>query len=116
MPSARAVSHERSRASVGRVGLLDRMRGSQRRRRPGEAPWSQAELSGLFAKAGANLEGAGEGICELPLSWPENRDLAEEIGRCERDGDRITREIIHGLHRGRLAADDRGDIHALAEA
>ncbi len=92
------------------------MKGSQRRRRASSALWSQAGLSGLFAKAGANLQLAGEGICELLISWPEDRGLAREIERCEQEGDRITREIIHGLHRSRMAADDRGDIHALAEA
>jgi predicted phosphate transport protein (TIGR00153 family) len=76
----------------------------------------QADLAGLFAEAGANLQRAGEGISELLLSWPESRGLVGEIGRCEQEGDRITREIIHGLHRGMIAADDRGDIHALAEA
>jgi predicted phosphate transport protein (TIGR00153 family) len=76
----------------------------------------QADLAGLLAEAGANLQHAGDGIAELLVSWPENRGLAGEIGRCEQEGDRITREIILGLHRGRIAADDRGDIHALAEA
>jgi uncharacterized protein Yka (UPF0111/DUF47 family) len=62
------------------------------------------------------VQRAGEGISELLLAWPESRGLVGVIGRCEQEGDRITREIIHGLHRGRIAADDRGDIHALAEA
>ncbi len=42
--------------------------------------------------------------------------MARDIGRCEEEGDRITREIIHSLHRSRIPADDRGDLHALAEA
>ena len=92
------------------------MRGSPRRRRAPGALWSQANLSGLFANAGANLQLAGEGISELLMSWPEKRGLVGEIGRCEQEGDRVTREIIHGLHRSRIPADDRGDIYALAEA
>jgi uncharacterized protein len=92
------------------------MRGSPRRRRAPRALWSQAELSGLFAKAGANLVEAGDGVYELLISWPENQSLAREIGRCEQEGDRITRRIIHGLHRSRIPADDRGNLYALAEA
>jgi predicted phosphate transport protein (TIGR00153 family) len=98
------------------VGLLDRMRGSPRRRQAPGAPWSQEDLSGLFAKAGGNLTHAGERAYELLMSWPENRALAGEIRRCEEEGDRITRQIILRLHRSRIAAEDRGDLYALAEA
>jgi uncharacterized protein Yka (UPF0111/DUF47 family) len=59
---------------------------------------------------------AGEGNCELLISWPEERGLAGEMVRFEQEGDRITRRIIHGLHRSRIPADDRGDLYALAEA
>jgi uncharacterized protein len=92
------------------------MRGSPRRRRPSGTPWSQDELSDLFAKAGANLKNAGERAYELLMSWPEKRGLTAEIGRCEAEGDQITREIIHRLHRSRIPAEDRGDLYALAEA
>ena len=76
----------------------------------------QEELSDLFAKAGANLRHAGDRAYELLMSWPENRGLAGEIVRCEQEGDRITRQIIHRLHRSRIPAEDRGDLYALAEA
>jgi len=92
------------------------MRGSPRRRRPSGTPWSQDDLSELFAKAGANLRHAGDRAYELLMSWPENRGLAGEIVRCEQEGDRITRQIIHRLHRSRIPAEDRGDLYALAEA
>ena len=92
------------------------MRGSPRRRRAPGTPWSQDELSGLFAKAGANLKHTGERAYELLMSWPESRELTREIGHCEEQGDRITRQIIHRLHRSRIPAEDRGDLYALAEA
>jgi hypothetical protein len=97
------------------VGLLDRVRGSQRRRLTPDL-WSQEELSSLFTIAGENLKLAGEQAFQLLMSWPEERDLGRQIGRCEQEGDRITRQIIHRLHRSRITAEDRGDLYALAEA
>jgi len=76
----------------------------------------QAELFGLFAEAGANMQEAAEQAYQLLMSWPENQGLTREITRCEHEGDRITRQIIHRLHRSRIAPTDRGDIYALAEA
>jgi hypothetical protein len=73
-------------------------------------------LSSLFTKAGKNLTVAGERAYELLMSWPEDRGLGDEIGHCEQEGDQLTREIIHRLHRSRITAEDRGDLHALAEA
>jgi uncharacterized protein len=70
----------------------------------------------LFARAGANMQEAGERAHELLMSWPENPGLTSDITQCEQEGDRITRQIIHLLHRTRIAAATRGDIHALAEA
>src|SRR5262245_42251887 len=92
------------------------MRGSPRRRRASAVPWSQEELAALFARAGANLQLTGERAYELTKTRPGHRALADAIGRCEEEGDRITRQIIHRLHRSRIAADDRGDLYALAEA
>src|SRR5437899_1053558 len=92
------------------------MRGSQRRRGAVAALSSQRELLGLFSDAGANMQETGERAYELLMAWPENQGLTAEITRCEQEGDRITREIIHGLHRSRIATTDRGDVHALAEA
>jgi uncharacterized protein len=108
----RSVNGEATRGSVGRVGLLDRMRGTRGRR----ALSVQGDLMKLFSEAGGNLQEAGERVHQLLMSWPENPGLTSQITRCEQEGDRITREIIHMLHRSRIEAGDRGDIHALAEA
>ncbi len=62
------------------------------------------------------MQQAGERAHQLLMSWPENPGLTSEITRCEQEGDRITRQIIHLLHRTRVAASTRGDVHALAEA
>jgi predicted phosphate transport protein (TIGR00153 family) len=62
------------------------------------------------------MQQAAERVHELLMTWPENQGLTREITRCEQEGDRITRQIIHGLHRNRIASRDRGDIYALAEA
>jgi predicted phosphate transport protein (TIGR00153 family) len=98
------------------MGLLDRMKGSQRRRRGQSTLTLGSELGELLSKAGANMQETAERSHELFMSWPENRALTREITQCEQTGDTITREIMHGLHRSRIPAEDRGDIHALAEA
>jgi uncharacterized protein len=97
------------------VRLLDRMRGTRRRPRS-TALSSQVEFLELFCEAGVNMQETGELMYDLLASWPENRDLTAEIARCEQEGDRVTRQIIHRLHRSQTPPADRGEIHALAEA
>jgi predicted phosphate transport protein (TIGR00153 family) len=77
---------------------------------------TQPETLRLFARAGSNLEAAAEHVHELLASWPEERGLRRAITRCEHEGDRITHEIIQGLHQARLSPYDRGGVYALAEA
>jgi uncharacterized protein len=74
------------------------------------------EFFKLFARAGANLQTTGELVHELLISWPDQPALRHEITRCEQEGDRITRQIIEGLHQGRAAPFDHREVHALAEA
>jgi len=62
------------------------------------------------------MQAAAEQTYELLMGWPENQQLTSEVTRREHEGDRITREIIHRLHRSRIGPADRGDIYALAEA
>ncbi len=62
------------------------------------------------------MQEAAEQAYRLLMSWPEDTGLRSEITRCEQEGDRITRQIIHRLYRSRIAAVDRGGIYALAEA
>jgi len=98
------------------VGILDRVsRSLGRRGALGSLP-AQDQFLDLLTQAGANMQETAERACELLMSWPENPGLTSEITRCEQEGDRITRQIIQGLHRSRIPPDDRGRIHALAEA
>ena len=53
---------------------------------------------------------------DLLATWPDDQGVAEQISRCEQEGDRITRKIVERLHRSRIAPFDRNDIYALAEA
>ncbi|MGH2925792.1 MAG: DUF47 domain-containing protein [Solirubrobacterales bacterium] len=92
------------------------MMGARRRRNGSGGLASRSDFVDLFAQAGDNMREAGERAHELLMSWPENPGLTGEITRCEQEGDRITRQIIHLLNRTRIAAATRGDIHALAEA
>jgi uncharacterized protein Yka (UPF0111/DUF47 family) len=62
------------------------------------------------------MQEAAEQAYSLLMTWPEDSGLREGITRCEQEGDRITRQIIHRLYRSRIAAIDRGGIYALAEA
>jgi predicted phosphate transport protein (TIGR00153 family) len=98
------------------VGLLDGVSKWRRRSAAFGAFQSQSELFDLFAEAGANMQEAAEQAYTLLMSWPEDSGLREGITRCEQEGDRITRQIIHRLYRSRIAAIDRGGIYALAEA
>jgi uncharacterized protein Yka (UPF0111/DUF47 family) len=77
---------------------------------------SQSELIDLLGAAGANMREAAEQVHRLLLSWPDDPGLSAKIADCEHEGDQITRQIIHRLHRSRIPAVDRGDIHGLAEA
>jgi uncharacterized protein len=92
------------------------MMGVRRRRNGSGGLASRSDFMDLFQQAGNNMREAGERAHQLLMSWPENPGLTGEITRCEQEGDRITREIIQLLHRTKIAATTRGDIHALAEA
>jgi predicted phosphate transport protein (TIGR00153 family) len=62
------------------------------------------------------MRDTAEHVHRLLMSWPEDQGLGAKIADCEHEGDRITRQIIHLLHRSRIAAADRGSMHSLAEA
>ena len=62
------------------------------------------------------MQDAAEKAHELLMTWPDDRGLSREITRCEQEGDQLTRQIIHRLHRSRIAPSDRGGVYALAEA
>ncbi len=75
-------------------------------------------LAGLVEEAGRNVERSALLLRELLAEFPEHAGLAEDLGACEREGDRITHDIIHRLNGGRRvrAPFDAGDGYALATA
>jgi uncharacterized protein Yka (UPF0111/DUF47 family) len=75
-------------------------------------------LAELVEEAGRNVERSALLLRELFAEFPEHATLAEDLGACEREGDRITHDIIHRLNGGRRvrAPFDTGDGYALATA
>jgi predicted phosphate transport protein (TIGR00153 family) len=75
-------------------------------------------LMELVEEAGRNVQKCGLLLHELLVDYPEHATLAQDLKVCEREGDRITHDIIHRLaDRGRVRAPfDAGDGYALASA
>ena len=75
-------------------------------------------LAGLLEDAGRNVERSALLLRELLGAFPEHASLAQELGACEQEGDRITHDIIHRMGGGRRvrAPFDAGDGYALATA
>jgi predicted phosphate transport protein (TIGR00153 family) len=74
------------------------------------------ELLALIAEAGGNVQRAAELLQRLMASWPEDQALRREIFQCEHEGDRLTHDIIHTLHRSTVTPLDRNDLFSLASA
>jgi len=75
-------------------------------------------LSALLEDAGRNVERSAMLLRELLAAFPEHATLAQDLSACEREGDRITHDIIYrmsGVRRVR-APFDAGDGYALATA
>lgn len=77
---------------------------------------SDDALLALLEEAGANAQRACLLLRDLLRDFPEHAELADEILRCENEGDRITHDIIHGLAQDRTRPFDFGDGHRLATA
>jgi uncharacterized protein len=76
-------------------------------------------LIALVESAGSNILRSGLLLRELLSELPEGSVLADELKSFEQEGDRITHDIIHRLHRAppRLHLPfDAGDGYALATA
>ena len=77
-----------------------------------------ATLAALLEDAGRNVERSALLLRELLAAFPEHAKLAQDLAVCEREGDRITHDIIYrmgGVRRVR-APFDAGDGYALATA
>jgi predicted phosphate transport protein (TIGR00153 family) len=75
-------------------------------------------LANLVEDAGRNVQRSSMLLRQLLAALPEHAQLAEELAACEREGDRITHDIIHRLNAGRRvrAPFDAGDGYVLATA
>jgi uncharacterized protein len=54
-------------------------------------------LMELVEEAGRNVQKCGLLLHELLVDYPEHATLAQDLKVCEREGDRITHDIIHRL-------------------
>jgi predicted phosphate transport protein (TIGR00153 family) len=70
----------------------------------------------LFEEAGQNVLQAAHLLDRLLATYPDHRELAQEILACEHEGDRITHDIIDRLNHTFVTPIDREDILALASA
>jgi predicted phosphate transport protein (TIGR00153 family) len=75
---------------------------------------TSSELFGLVAEGGGNALRAALLLEELLTAWPDRPELLDEIVACEHEGDRITHDVLHGLHRARSMPVDREDLHRIA--
>ncbi len=88
-------------------------------RRPGRDP----AVYELLEEAGRNVQRATLLLRDLLSDWPERAELARDLLLCEREGDRITHDIIHRIDGAAIRSRRRGggdldaqDGHALATA
>jgi uncharacterized protein Yka (UPF0111/DUF47 family) len=75
-------------------------------------------LGNLIGESGRNLTRASLLLRELLAEFPEHASLAADLSACEREGDRITHDIIHRLNGQRRVRAPFGaaDGYALATA
>src|SRR5687768_5516929 len=78
-----------------------------------------AHRTALFARfdeAAENAAAAAITLEKLLKTWPDSRELADEIRTLERNGDRITHDLLHQLQRSYSLPFDREDGHRLASS
>ncbi len=74
------------------------------------------EFFDLFTSASANARDIAQALVELLESWPEGRERLRDIRELEREGDRLTHEVVHLLNRTFVTPLDRDDMYRLASA
>jgi len=73
-----------------------------------------AELTGMLAQAGRNVEHATALLSELMRAWPDGREKRVELVDLEHENDAVTHDIYHHLHSRPTVPFDRSDALALA--
>jgi uncharacterized protein len=79
----------------------------------GRAP-DHAELYRLFRAAGENVERATALLSRLLASWPDEHGERHDLVDSEHEGDRLTHDIAHHLHRRSATPFDGAEVLALA--
>jgi uncharacterized protein Yka (UPF0111/DUF47 family) len=76
------------------------------------------DLQALFEESGHNVLRTTTLLRDLLADYPERAALADQVRKCEHEGDRITHDVIHRLATGRRtgAPFDAGEGHRLATA
>ncbi|HEY1359392.1 MAG TPA: DUF47 family protein, partial [Thermoleophilaceae bacterium] len=72
------------------------------------------ELYGLVRAAGENARRSTALLAQLLARWPDENGERHDLRDLEHEGDRITHDIIHHLHRRSATPFDRADLLALA--
>jgi hypothetical protein len=70
----------------------------------------------LFEEAGQNILTAADLLDRMLATYPDAKELAQDILDCEHEGDRITHDIIDRLNHTYVTPIDREDILALASS
>jgi predicted phosphate transport protein (TIGR00153 family) len=79
----------------------------------GRAP-DYAELNGMLAQAGRNVELAAALLSQLMRAWPDGREKRVELVDLEHENDAVTHDIYHHLHSRPTTPFERSDVLALA--
>jgi uncharacterized protein Yka (UPF0111/DUF47 family) len=74
----------------------------------------KTEFFDLFTAAAANGAEIARLLVALLEGWPDSRDLLEAIRDAEREGDRLTYEVITLLNKTFVTPFDRDDMYRLA--
>ena len=65
---------------------------------PFTRPPNSRRFNGLLREAAGNLERTTHELDRLMHNWPDDDGLRGELKLLEREGDRITHDVIHELH------------------
>jgi predicted phosphate transport protein (TIGR00153 family) len=79
----------------------------------GRAP-DYAELNGMLAQAGRNVELAAALLSQLMRTWPDGREKRVELVDLEHENDAVSHDIYHHLYARPAVPFERSDVLALA--
>lgn len=72
------------------------------------------EFYDLFTQASANARDIARALVELLEDWPHDKERLRDIRELEREGDRLTHEVVNLLNRTFVTPFDRDDMYRLA--